>query len=76
MFQELLFITVQAQTTEYLEKKKREKSKQQPQICKSAGFAASTMYRNGIKKRNEQRLNASRRVQVQQMRIELDSSGN
>ncbi|XWS74394.1 hypothetical protein CRYUN_Cryun02cG0211500 [Craigia yunnanensis] len=66
--------SVQAQTAEYLRKKTTEKTKPQPPICKKTPRAASTLYRNGIKKYNERRLNASQQVQL--INIESDSTGN
>ncbi|XWS53382.1 hypothetical protein CRYUN_Cryun11dG0152500 [Craigia yunnanensis] len=56
--------SIQAQTAEYLRKKTTEKGKPQPPICRKGPYAASTVYRNGIKKHNERKLNASQRVQL------------
>ncbi|GMI96932.1 DSB formation [Hibiscus trionum] len=55
--------SVQAQAAEYLRERTGEKCKPQPPSCKTAPCAASTLYRKGIKRRNERRLNVSRRVQ-------------
>ncbi|KAE8713463.1 Lateral organ boundaries domain family protein [Hibiscus syriacus] len=52
--------SVQAQAAEYL-RKRSEKCKAQPPIRKTAPCAASTLYRKGIKKRND------RKLQVRQM---------
>ncbi|EOY34593.1 Uncharacterized protein TCM_042211 [Theobroma cacao] len=70
-----LFITVQAQTAEYLRKKTSERSNPQPPICKKPRFAASVLYRNGIKKHNERKLIASQK-KVQLISIESDSTRN
>ncbi|KAK8361417.1 hypothetical protein V6Z11_A03G040000 [Gossypium hirsutum] len=54
--------SVKAQAAEYLRKRASEECNSQPPICKPAPCAASTLYRDGIKKRNDWKLNASRRV--------------
>ncbi|KAK8683659.1 hypothetical protein V6N13_039712 [Hibiscus sabdariffa] len=56
--------SVQAQAAEYLRKRMSEKCKARPPIRKTAPCAASTLYRNGIKKRNDRKLNLSQRVQL------------
>ncbi|XVF46197.1 hypothetical protein PTKIN_Ptkin03bG0008100 [Pterospermum kingtungense] len=66
--------SVRTQTAEYLRKNTTEKTKPQPTIRKKAPYAASILYRNGIKKHNERRLNASQRVQL--INIQSDSTGN
>ncbi|XP_021278392.1 uncharacterized protein LOC110412209 [Herrania umbratica] len=67
--------SVQAQTAEYLRKKTSERSSHQPPICKKPRFAASVLYRNGIKKHNERKLIA-RQKKVQLISIESDSTRN
>ncbi|MBA0788536.1 hypothetical protein Gotri_026499 [Gossypium trilobum] len=54
--------TVKAQAAEYLRKRASEECNSQPPSCKPAPCAASTLYRDGIKKRNDRKLNASRRT--------------
>ncbi|KAK8601414.1 hypothetical protein V6N13_058873 [Hibiscus sabdariffa] len=56
--------SVQAQAAEYLRKRMSEKCKARPPNRKTAPCAASTLYRNGIKKRNDRKLNVSQRVQL------------
>ncbi|MBA0850693.1 hypothetical protein Goshw_004462 [Gossypium schwendimanii] len=54
--------SVKAQAAEYLRKRASEECNSQPPICKPAPCAASILYRDGIKKRNDRKLNASRRT--------------
>ncbi|XP_052479064.1 protein DOUBLE-STRAND BREAK FORMATION [Gossypium raimondii] len=53
---------IKAQAAEYLRKRASEECNSQPPSCKPAPCAASTLYRDGIKKRNDRKLNASRRT--------------
>ncbi|XVE58978.1 hypothetical protein DITRI_Ditri05aG0007100 [Diplodiscus trichospermus] len=53
--------SVQAQAAEYLRKKTTAKTELQPPICKKAPRPASILYRNGIKKHHDRRLNASQK---------------
>ncbi|KAE8688815.1 Lateral organ boundaries domain family protein [Hibiscus syriacus] len=56
-------INVQEQAAEYL-RKRSEKCKAQPPIRKTAPCAASTLYRKGIKKRNDRKLHVSQMVKL------------
>ncbi|PQQ06567.1 uncharacterized protein Pyn_40444 [Prunus yedoensis var. nudiflora] len=50
----------QAQTADYLKKRLKEKSMDCSSVCKDTKSVASTLFRNGIKKRNLRKLNESR----------------
>ncbi|XP_021810586.1 uncharacterized protein LOC110753908 isoform X3 [Prunus avium] len=52
--------SVQAQTADYLKKRLKEKSMDCSSVCKDTKSVASTLFRNGIKKRNLRKLNESR----------------
>ena len=58
-----IFISVQAQAAEYLTKKRTENGKIiHPSLCKETKCVASTMFRIGIKKRNERKLHDLQRT--------------
>ncbi|BFG33840.1 hypothetical protein CerSpe_201130 [Prunus speciosa] len=52
--------SVQAQTADYLKKRLKEKSMDCSSVCKDTKSVASTLFRNGITKRNLRKLNESR----------------
>lgn len=60
----ILFIAVQALATEYLKRKTIEKSNISSPISKEAQCMASSLFRNGIKKRNVRQLLESQRTRV------------
>ncbi|XP_059430185.1 protein DOUBLE-STRAND BREAK FORMATION [Corylus avellana] len=63
--------SVQAQAAEYLKKKSTEKRKINPSFCTETRCVASTMFSNGIKRRNVQKLHELQRTACASHTIQL-----